>query len=163
MKHLLLAALLLSGVAQARDTPCSATTPNNALCVSWGPVATDTNGQAISGVTYRVERATGTTGTFATVATGLAATQYYAQSLSPNTYFFKVYAACTACTGESAASNTGTGAATPIPVIPSTPVIVIAATIREGQPPVYRIVQSFNLRSNEVVMVAPASMRPLFN
>jgi hypothetical protein len=165
MKRIFFAAFLcmssMTCIAQTRSTPCDSATPNNALCVSWNAVATDTSGNAITGVSYRVEQRTGTSGNFATVGNA-SATQYYAKNLSPGTYYFRVYANCSACTAESAASNTGSGAATAIPVIPNAPVIIIAATIRADGPPTYRIIQQVNLRPNEVVFAAPAAMRPMF-
>jgi len=147
-------------VPTTRVTTCDPATPNNALCVTWTAINTDTNGGAVTGVTYRVEQRTGTTGTFATVATG-AATQFYAKNLAPGTYFFRVYVNCTGCI-ESVPSNTASKDATPNPIQPNAPVIIIAATIRAGQPPVYRIIQSVNLGPNDVVFAAPASMRPVF-
>lgn len=162
---LTLLALCATGIARAqsstRSTPCDSATPNNALCVSWGAVTAATDGTAISGVTYRVEQRAGTSGSYATVANG-SALQYYAKGLNPGTYYFRVYANCTACTSESAASNTANGAATPIPVVPTSPVIIIAATINANGPPTYRIIQSVTLRPNEVVFAAPASMRAVF-
>ncbi len=158
-----IAALCLAGVAQAqtRTTPCSATTPNNALCISWNAITTDTSGAQIAGVSYRVQQKAGSAA-FANVQASGSSTQYYATNLSPGTYLFRVYANCATCTSESAASNEASAAATSIPVVPSTPVIIIAATIRADGPPTYRIIQSVTLKPNEVVFTAPASMRPLF-
>ncbi len=147
--------------AQTHATPCSATTQNNELCITGAAITTDTNGNAITGVTYRIEQKFGT-GSYANVATGLAALQYHAKSLAPGTYTFRAYANCAACSAETGASNAATGSATAIPVIPNTPVIIIAATIRANGPPTYRIIQSITLKPNEVVLVAPSSMRPLF-
>lgn len=147
--------------AQTRVTPCDAATPNDAICVAWAAITTDSTGKPITGVTYRVQKKAGATGSYSNVATS-AATQFYAKNLSLGTHFFRVYAACTSCTAESDPSNEASGTATVVPVIPSTPVIIIAATIRAGQPPTYRIIQAVTLKPNEVVFVAPASMRPLF-
>lgn len=160
-------ALLFACVTQAqttgtRATDCDPATPNNALCVKWTGIAVDTNGNAITGVTYRVQQRLGTAGNFATVSTGQTGVTYYAKNLAVATYYFQVYAACTACTAESAGSNVASGASTAVQVVPATPVIIIAATIRANGPPIYRIIQSVNLRPSEVVMVAPASWRPLF-
>jgi hypothetical protein len=164
--HIIAALLLLcltgTAQAQARVTPCNAATPNNAICVSWAAVATDTSGAAISGVTYRTERAASASGPYTTVQASSSATQFYATNLATGTYYFRVYANCAACTGESAPSNAVNGSATPSPVIPNAPVIIIAATIRADGPPTYRIIQSVNLKPNEVVFAAPASMRSLF-
>lgn len=159
----IIAALLLASVAQAqtRVTPCSATTPNNALCITGTHDGKDTNGNAIAGVTYRIEQRTGT-GAYAQVATGLTTLQYYAQNLTPGSYTFRAYANCATCTSESVASNAATGSATAIPVVPNTPVIIIAAVIRADGPPTYRIIQSVTLKANEVVFAAPAALRPLF-
>lgn len=171
MKHLkLISALLLVSLlgsfvpdahaqAATRVTPCSATTQNNELCITGTAVTTDTNGNAITGVTYRVTQKFGT-GTAANVATGLTALQYYAKNLAPGSYTFQVFANCTACTAESAGSNAAAGSATPIPVVPSTPVIIIAATIRADGPPTFRVVYTVTPRPGEVVFVAPASLRP---
>lgn len=148
--------------AQARVTPCDPATPNDAICVAWTAITTDSTGKPITGVTYRVQKKTGATGSYSNVATSLAATQFYAKNLSLGTHFFRVYAACTICTAESDPSNEGSGTATVVPVIPNSPVIIIAATIRANGPPTYRIIQSVNLKPDEVVFVAPASMKPLF-
>lgn len=147
--------------AATRVTPCSAATANNEICITGAAVTTDTNGNAIAGVTYRVEQRAGTAA-YATVATGLTQLQYLAKNLAPGSYTFRVFASCASCTTESAASNATTGTATAIPVVPSTPVIIIAATINANGPPTYRILQSLTLAPNEVVLVAPASMKPLF-
>lgn len=165
MKYLALLALLIAGPvfaqSNARVTPCSATTPNNALCLSWTQDGKDTGGNAITGVTYRLTQKLGT-GATTTVANNITASQFYAQNLTPGSYTFIVYANCATCTAESAASNAATGSATPIPVVPNAPVIIIAATIRADGPPTYRIIQSVTLRPNEVVFSAPAAMRSLF-
>lgn len=155
--------LAYSQTSGTRSTPCSATTPNNAICITWTHNGkTDDGSASVTGVTFRVEQKFGT-GAFATVGTGLTANQYYAQNLAVGTYTFRVYANCSnpACV-ESVASNEASKGATANPIQPSAPVIIIAALIREGQPPVYRIIQSVNLKPNEVVFAAPASMRPLF-
>jgi hypothetical protein len=144
-----------------RVTPCNVATPNNALCVSWQAVTTDTNGNAITGVTYRVDRKLGS-GTYSTAQASGTATQYYATNLAVGTHFFVVYANCAACTSASSASNEASAAATAIPVIPNSPVIIIAATIRSGQPPTFRIVYTVTPRADEYVFVAPASTRPVF-
>lgn len=157
---------MVASVAQAqtstRVTPCDAATPNNAICVSGAAVTTGTNGETLTGVTYRVEQKAGT-GAYATVATGLTTLQYYAKNLSPGTYTFRAYANCaTPGCVESAPSNEASKGATAIPVQPNTPVIIIAAVIRADGPPTYRIIQSVTLKPNEVVFAAPASMRSLF-
>lgn len=161
----LLLVSLLGSFVQAqtatRVTPCNAATPNNALCVSWGAVATDLSGNPITGVTYRVERKLGSAA-YATVQASTTTTQHYATNLAVGTHFFRVFANCSACTAESAASNEASGAATVIPVIPSSPVIIIAATIRANAPPTYRIVYTVTPRNGEIVFVAPDSMRPVF-
>ena len=164
-KAITIALLLFAGSAYAqtatRVTPCSATTPNNALCLSWTQDGKDTNGNAITGITYRLTQKLGS-GTTTTVANNITALQYYATGLAPGSYTFIVYANCATCTAESNGSNAATGSATAIPVIPNAPVIIIAATIRADGPPTYRIIQSVTLKPNEVVFAAPAAMRPLF-
>lgn len=147
--------------AATRVTPCSTVTPPNAICVTWQGVTTDTSGNAITGANYRVERKLGSAA-FATVQASGTATQYYATNLAVGTHFFRVFANCSACTAESAASNETSAAATAIPVIPNSPVIIIAATIRDGQPPTYRIVYTVTPRAGEIVFVAPADMRSVF-
>lgn len=147
--------------AATRVTPCNTNTPNNALCISWQGVTTDTSGNAITGVNYRVERKLGSAA-YATVQASGTATQFYATNLAVGTHFLRVFANCSACTAESAASNEVSGSATPIPVIPNSPVIIIAATIRANGPPTYRIVYTVKPKDGEVVFVAPESMRPVF-
>lgn len=161
---ILVAFLMVCGATahgQNRITPCSTTTPNNALCTTWGAVTTDVSGNPIAGVTYRVERKLGSAA-YATVLASTTSTQYLATNLAVGTHFIRVFANCSACTAESAASNEASGGATAIPVVPNSPVIIIAATIRADGPPIYRIIQSVTLKPNEIAFVAPASMRPLF-
>lgn len=159
---LLLIACAAHAQTAPRATPCSAATPTDAICVTWGAITTDSTGKPISGVTYRVQKKAGATGTYSNMATGITATQFYATNLSIGTHFFRVYAACASCTVESDPSNEASGTATAVSVVPSTPVIVIAATINANGPPTYRVIQSVTLKPNEIAFVAPASMRPLF-
>lgn len=144
-----------------RVTPCDAATPTNAVCVSWSAITTDTTGAPLTkAVTYRVEQRQGTAG-FLTAATGTD-TRYYAKGLAAGTWTFRVFANCTPNCAESAASNAlSKDAADPV-TTPATPIIVIAALIRAGQPPVYRIIQRATLAPNEIAFVAPASMRTAF-
>lgn len=144
-----------------RVTVCSPTTQNNELCISWPAVTTDTNGNTITGVNYRVEQRAGT-GSYANVSTGSALLIYHAKNLAPGNYTFRVYAACTTCTAESAASNAATGSASAIPVVPSAPLIIIAATIRANGPPTYRIVYTATPRTGEVLFAVPGSMRSIY-
>lgn len=161
------ALLCLVGVAKAqaatRATPCDPATPNNALCLTWAAPTTNTDGTpTVLALTYRVEMKAGS-GSYSNAVANLTATQYYAKNLAPGTYTFRVYANCSAagCV-ESPASNAAAKDATPIPIQPNAPVIIIAATIRANGPPTYRIIQSVTLKPNEVVFAAPASMKPLF-
>jgi hypothetical protein len=126
--------------AQTRSTACNAATPNNALCVTWGAVSTATDGAPISGVTYRIEQRTGSTGTWATLATGITASRYLVQNLAPGAYEFRAFANCSTCSSESASSNIAGGTATRIPQVPTAPVITIAVVISSDRAPVYRVV-----------------------
>lgn len=156
--------LCISGFAQAqtRVTACDPATPNNALCVTGTHDGKAVDGSTVVGVTFRVEQKFGS-GAFATAATALPTLQYYARNLAPGTYTFRVFANCSLpqCT-ESLASNALSKDATAIPVQPNAPVIIIAATIRAGQPPVYRIVYTVRPRDGEIVFLAPESMRSVF-
>jgi hypothetical protein len=137
-------ALCVAGVAQAqRITPCNAATPNNAVCVTGVAPDTFVDGTPIVvALTYRVEQRTGTSGSFATVASGLTTPQAYIQNLAPGSYQFRMFANCTICTSESAASNIAGATATPIPKVPQPPVITIAVVISPdiNVAPVIRIV-----------------------
>jgi hypothetical protein len=159
-----LLALCITGIAQAqtRVTPCSATTANNELCITGPAVTTGTNGEALQGVTYDVERRLGS-GSYSTIATGLTSIQLYDKNLAPGTYTYRVYANCTnvGCV-KSAASNAASGNATAVPIQPNAPTLIIVASISADRPPVYRIIQSVTLRPGEVVFAAPASMRSVF-
>jgi hypothetical protein len=166
MKHILsiLALLALAGTAQAqtRNTACSSTTPNNALCLAWTAATQNTEGAAITGVYYRVQQRVGTTGQWTEIAPNVTALQYYVQNLAPGSYYFRVFVGCTGCTGESASSNVANGTATQNPNIPQPTTLIIAAVIHADGPPTYRIIQQVTLKPNEVVFTAPATMRPLF-
>lgn len=174
MKHIrLIAALLLVSLlgsfvpvhAQAvtRVTACDPATPNNAICITGTAISTGTNGEALTGVTYSFEQKAGS-GSYAPVATALASLQYYAKNLVPGAYTWRAYVNCTnpGCV-VSAPSNAVSGTATPTPIQPNTPVLIIAATIRADGPPIYRIVYTVTPRAGEIVFVAPASMRPYFH
>ncbi len=163
IKHLALIALLAPAclMAQTRVTPCNAATLNNEICITGTASTTDVDGKPLTGAqTFRVEQKLGV-GAFATVATGLATLQYHAKNLAPGSYVFRVYQNCAACV-ESFTSNTTTRDATAVPIQPNPPVIIIAATIREGQPPTYRIVYTVRPRADEYVFVMPESTRSVF-
>lgn len=172
MKHLkLISALLLVSLlgsfvpdahaqAATRVTPCSATTPNNALCLAWTHDGKTMDGTTVSGVTFRMEQKFGT-GAYATVASAIAGSQYFAQNLAVGTYTFRVFANCTAAPCiESSPSNETSKGATANPIQPTAPVLIIAATIRADGPPTFRIVYTVTPRAGEVIFVAPASLRP---
>jgi hypothetical protein len=156
----LCAAGALAQTSGTRVTACNAATPNNALCISWTHDGKDTNGNTIA-VTFRVEQQNGST--WSAIANNLTAKQFYVTGLAPGSYTFRVFAVCSVTGCVDSQPGVGSGTATAPPVQPSQPVIIIAATIRANGPPIYRIIQSVNLRPSEVVMVAPASMRPLFS
>lgn len=144
--------------AQTRDTPCSPDTAYNAVCLSWTAPTTRTDGTTYPTGTvfnYRVEKQNGATWTTISTAT---ATTLLVPNLANGTHTFRVYAISPAG-ATSSASNTASRA---IEAAPNAPVLIIAALIREGQPPVYRIVQRVRLKDGEVVFVAPESMRRLF-
>lgn len=168
---LLLAVLLVIGspaFAQTatRVTNCSATTPNNAICLEWTHDGKAADGTASPPVTFRVEQKAGT-GAYTTAATNLTTLKYFAQNLSPGDYLFRIFANCTSVPNvvtcsEGAASNVaGRNVAVPV-VTPSAPVLIIAATIRADGPPTYRVVYTVRPREGEIVFVAPESMRPVF-
>lgn len=171
---LLIFAMCIAGTANAqtattRVTPCSATTPNNAICVSWDASTVDTSGSTATppAIRYRAEQRVGTAGLWATVGTNLDVTRYFAQNLAPGDYYFRVYANCVSVPGvwscaEGGASNVATRSVATPTMTPSTPVIVIAATIRADAPPIYRIISTVKPKSGEVVFLVPESMRSLF-
>lgn len=149
------------GIAQAqaatRVTPCSPTTANNELCMTWSAVTMRTDGlPTIFPVTYRLEQQIGA-GAFTTVSTG-AATQAYLKNLAPGDYTYRVYA----IENLVVSSPSATASKPIVQAPPNAPVIIIAATIRANGPPTYRVIQSVTLKANEVVFVAPAAMRTLF-
>jgi hypothetical protein len=153
-RYLLALALLATAPAFAqRATPCSPTTPNNAVCIGWGQVVERTDGlPVLLPVTYRVERQFGT-GTFTQIGTPSAALQYYDQGLAPGTYTYRVYAI--EGTTVSAPSNSAGRAVTQAP--PNAPVITIAVLIRLNAAPVYSVVGSTApYRQGEFYCVVPA-------
>ncbi len=155
-------ALVLFGVTHPalaqRVTSCDSATPNNAVCLTiQTPSTTATDGSALTGVTYRWEQKFGS-GSYSTVLASTTSLQFYAKNLAVGTYTFRAFANCSGCV-ESDSSNAVTGTST---VKPNAPVIIIAATIRADGPPTYKIIQSYNPKENEIVFVAPSSMRPLF-
>lgn len=162
MTRYLLLALLISGAVQAqtpitRVTPCNAATPNDAICLAW---TTGNNTGVTSPITYRVEQKSGS-GAYATVAPALSVLQYYATGLAPGPYTFRVFANSAGYV-ESNPSNESTKDATKPSSQLNPPVLIIAATIRAGQPPVYRVVYTVKPRDGELVFVAPESMRSAF-
>jgi hypothetical protein len=167
MKYLLILLAITATPALAqRNTNCDAATPNNAACIEWAIVATDTNGAALTGAKYRVERRLGTGGTWGTVATDLTIGKYYAQNLAAGEHYFRVFASCASTAAyqcvESASSNVASRSAS-VPVVqPNAPVIIIAATIRPGQPPTYRIVYTARPREGEIVFAVPEAMRSVY-
>jgi hypothetical protein len=138
MKRFLASALLLLAAPAfaQRVTNCSPTTPNNALCVEWQAPATNVDGSpTVQPMTYRLEQKVGATGLWVNAMTGLTTTRAYVQNLAPGLYFFRVYVNCATCTGESAASNEASRAATAPPRVPTSPVITIAVVISPDDPP----------------------------
>src|SRR5688572_7716506 len=92
MKALTILALLLAGVAQAqtRVTPCSETTPNNAICLQVTAPATHEDGTpVVLPITYRYEQQAGTTWTALTTT---SARRYLVTNLAPGTYTFRAFA-----------------------------------------------------------------------
>jgi hypothetical protein len=159
--------LCITGIVNAQSTTrvtnCNAATPTNALCLEWTAPATMTDGTpTVLPLNYRVQQRVGTTGTFTTIASNLTVLKLYVENLAPGEYFYRVFANCTGCTAESAASNTASRSATTPPVVPGAPVLIIAATIRAGQPPTYRVVYTVRPRTGELVFVAPEAMRSAF-
>lgn len=162
--------LCFAGMAQAatRATSCDPVTPDNAICVTITPATLDVTGQPLpAGPTFRLEQKTGT-GSFVQIATGLTSPQFYVKNLAPGDYVFRSYQNCVSVPNvynciESGATAPSSPRTVTVPTIqPATPVIIIAVTIRADGPPIYRIIQSVNLKQNEVILVAPASMRPIF-
>lgn len=151
--------LCFAGVSQAqtRVTDCDPATPSNALCITHGAVITRTDGlPTVFPITYRVEQKLGA-GAFTVVET-TAALKHYVKNLAPGDYVFRVFAIENAVASDPSNSAGKTIVQAP----PAAPVIVIAATIRAGQPPVYRLIYTVRPRDGEIVFVAPESMRPVF-
>ena len=160
---LIVGALLLvcAGLAQAqtRVTPCNAATPTNAVCLTGTAPTTRTDGTPITGaLSFRWEQRLAPSGTFASIGTQ-ATLQKYVTGLAAGTYEFRAFA-IEAGNAESAASNVAGRDSAVSP--PNAPIIIIAATIRAGQPPTFRIVYTVTPRADEYVFVAPASLRPAF-
>jgi hypothetical protein len=170
---LTIAMLCIAGVAQAqtRVTACSATTANNELCISIAAATIGTN-DGKPGVTltqppvFRIEQKFGS-GAYVQIATGVLAADYLVKNLAPGDYVFRVYQNCVSvpnvvnCTESAPTTSSSKSIAVPT-VTPNAPVIIIAATIRAGQPPTYRIVYTVRPREGEIVFVAPESMRQAF-
>lgn len=145
--------------AQTRVTPCNQSTPTNAICLTGTAPTTRTDGTPLTGaLTYRWEQRLAPSGTFASIGTQ-ATLQKYVTNLANGSYEFRAFA-IEAGNGESVASNTAGRDSTVSP--PNAPVIIIAATIRTGQPPSYRIVYTVTPRADELVFLAPESMRAVF-
>lgn len=143
--------------AATRATPCSPTTQTNEICITWAAVVTHTDGlPTMFPVTYRVEQQVGSAA-FTTVET-TSSLKSYVKNLAPGSYTFRVFAIENAIVSD--ASNTASKSIIQAP--PNAPVIVIAATIRAGKAPVYRVVAMVTPAPNEVVFIAPESMRNLF-
>lgn len=148
--------LLLASVAQAQ-TSCPKISDNKAH-VCWGAVTAYTDGSSVASgtvVTYTVQRQSGATWANETATT---ATDWISAVLTPGTYTYRVTATIAGMT--SVPSNTASRDS--VNPTPNAPVIIIAATIHANGPPTYRIIQSVKLKSDEVVFVAPESMRKLF-
>jgi len=119
----------------SRSTPCSATTAWNAVCVQWAAVTTYSDGVPIpagAGITYRVEQRLGTTGEWATAASGVRELRFLVPNLAPGTHYFRVYAGLAGL--ESDPSNVLSKGVTT--GVPSSPIITIAALIAPGDKPV---------------------------
>lgn len=141
MRYIALALLLACAVAQAqtRVTPCSATTPNNAICVDGVAPTTNIDGTPVVGpLSYRIEQRAGA-GPWVTINSTLTTPRAYMTNLAPGPYTFRMYANCATCTAESGPSNEAGGTATQPPRIPNPPVITIAVLIRANAAPVYSI------------------------
>jgi hypothetical protein len=152
---LILLALCITGIAQAQVT-CPKVADNRAH-VCWAAPITNTDGTPIIlALTYNVELQSGATWT--RVATGISATDYTSGVLTAGTYVYRV----TAIAGGKSSDPSSTASKAVENPTPNAPTIIVVAQIREGQPPVYRIVQSVTLRPGEVVFAAPASMRSVF-
>lgn len=128
--------------AQTRVTPCSATTPNNAACITWSPTTTRTDGLPTNlPISYLVEQRVGTTGAWTSAGT-TSLTRLYVENLAPGTYFFRGYAI------EGSAQSGPTPAATfaataPPPAPPNVPAnFTIAVVIDLNHAPVYRVTQA---------------------
>lgn len=160
--------MCITGIANSqtpntRVTNCNTATPTNALCLEWTAPATMADGSpTVLALNYRVQQRVGTAGTFTTIGTNLTVLKLYVENLAPGEYFYRVFAGCTGCTAESAASNTASKSATAPPVVPGAPILIIAATIRAGQPPTWRIIYTVTPRTDELVFVAPEAMRSVF-
>lgn len=159
-------ALVLTGIAHAqaatRVTACDALTPTNALCITATAPTTYTDGTPITqSLSYRLEQKLGS-GAFTAVGGSQGSPQFYVKNLAPGSYTFRMFATCATNCSESAASNAANGTAVAPIQTPNAPVIIIAATIRAGAPPLYRIVYTVKPRDGELVFVAPEVMRAVF-
>lgn len=149
-----LLALCVTGIAQAQVTCPKVSDDKAHIC--WAPVVNFTNGNPIpvtSLITYTVQRQSGAT--WVNDAT-VTATDWTSGVLAPGTYVYRVTA--TVGTKTSLPSNTASRAVEA--PTPESPVIIIAVTIRKGEPPLMRVVYTVTPRKGELVFVAPAALRP---
>ncbi len=141
MKTLITLALLTLGIAHAQthSTPCSTTTPNNALCITATAPTTHEDGTpVVLPITYRFEQQTGATWT---VLATQASRNFMVQNLAPGTYTFRAFAIVNNL--DSRASNTVSRAVTAPPSPPNPPAIqVVQVVIGMDHAPVYRITQA---------------------
>lgn len=124
--------------------------------VCWAPPVTYTNGNPIAAgtvITYTVQRQSGTT--WVNDATNITANDWTSPALQPGTYLYRV----TATVGTKTSLPSATASRPVEAPTPEAPIIIVAVTIREGQPPTMRVVYTVRPRPGEVVFVAPELLR----
>jgi hypothetical protein len=126
-----------------RATPCSPTTPNNAVCLTWTNPTQRIDDTPVTGaITVRIEQRVGT-GAYTTIGS-FTGTQRLVSNLAPGSYTFRGYATEAGVSLESGPSNEVGRTATNPPSPPDAPVFTIAVNISPDTKvaPVIRILGS---------------------
>ena len=157
---------VVTGIAQAqtRSTPCDPATAWNSLCLSWTHDGTDSLGMTVAPL-FRLEQKAGT-GAWVEIAKDLTVKQYQVKGLAPGTYLFRVFAKHPVCPTGITCTESAPGLSTEKAVTgtaqPSTPILIIAATLKPDGTWSSRIVYTVKPRDGEVVFTAPESARRMF-
>lgn len=150
--------LCFAGRVSAQTPPACLKIADNKAHVCWTAPETNIDGSpTVLALTYDVELQSGTTWT--KVATGISAKDYTSPALTPGTYTYRVIAFAG---GKSSAPSSSASKLTDNPTPNAPSVIIVAATIKAGHAPTYRIVYTVKPKDGEIVFVAPETLRTLF-